>query len=68
MKKWKISHSFIRKLDTNNRLTDSNVESNWKVPKVEKVAKNKNFQWRNVDESEQKVMILETSKTNGKKD
>ena len=31
--------SFYKLLDTNNRMTDSNAESNWMVPKARKVVK-----------------------------
>ena len=35
--------SFYKLLDTNSRMTDSNVESNWMVPKAGKVAENETF-------------------------
>ena len=34
---------FQKILNTNNRMTDSNAESNWMVPKARKVAKNGTF-------------------------
>ena len=36
----KIDETFYKLLHTNSRMTDSNAESNWKVPKAKKVAKN----------------------------
>ena len=41
----KIDKSFYKLLDTNNRMTDSNVESNWMLPKAKKVAKNGTLHW-----------------------
>ena len=36
----KIDTSFYKLLNTNNRMTDSNAESNWMVPKTKIVATN----------------------------
>ena len=36
----KIDKSFYKLLDTINRMTDRNAESNWMIPKARKVAKN----------------------------
>ena len=62
--KWRIiDESFYKLLDTSNRMTDSNAESNWMVPKAKKLAETEisiNNRWQ----IEQKVMVLETSKTN----
>ena len=35
--------SFYKLIDTNNRMTDSNAEGNWMVPKARKAAKNGTF-------------------------
>ena len=50
-------------MDTNSRMTDSNAESNWMVPKARKVAKTEVFLVID-DEYNKKAIILETSKTN----
>ena len=39
----KIDKSFYKLLDTNNRMTDSNAEINWKEPKARKMARNGKF-------------------------
>ena len=39
----KIDKSFYELLDTINRMTDSNAESNWLIPTARKVAKNGTF-------------------------
>ena len=39
----KFYKSFYKLMDTNNRMTDSNAESNWMVPKAREVAKNGTF-------------------------
>ena len=39
----KIDEPFYRLLDTNNRMTESNAESNWMIPKTRKVVKKRNF-------------------------
>ena len=39
----RIDKLFYKLLDTNSRMTDSNAENNWKVPKTKKVAKNGTF-------------------------
>ena len=58
-----IDKSFFKLLDTINRMTDSNAESNWMVPKARKVAKTE-FSISNRWRKEQKVIILETNWTN----
>ena len=59
----KFDKSFYKLLDTNSRMPDSSAESNWMVPKARKVAKTAlsicNRWWL-----EQKVIVMETSKTN----
>ena len=59
----KIGNSFYELLDTKNRMIDSNAKFNWMVPKARKVAKTE-FSISNRWRIEQKVIILETSKTN----
>ena len=59
----KLTSHFKKVLDTNSRMTDSKAESNWMVPKARKSLETElsNInRWR----IEQKVIRLETSKTN----